>query len=177
MYDKSHGCLLCHVSHTGANEYGNWIIELYKETLEGKTFVKNCTKQTTLTGFHYDTNLDACVLRLHNPVQQQDAGNYICALHIRHTETDKLTTFQCQKDTKEVPTSRPSEILISLIAPSVMGGVFIILFVVLIPVIGIILRHCRQRHHQQDIINKSSACRILTLHLYNRHQGNNYLVQ
>ena len=44
-------------------------------------------------------------MQLHNPVRQQDAGNYSCALHIRHAETDKLTTFQRQTDTKEVPTS------------------------------------------------------------------------
>ena len=85
-------------------------------------------------------------------------SNYSCALLIRHAETDRLTTFQCQDTcTTEVPTSlQPSEIPISLIAPSAVGGVFIILFVVLIPVIGIILRRCRQRplpNHQQDHID------------------------
>ena len=72
---------------------------------------------------------EACVLKLPAEVQQQDAGEYSCSLHIRHMETKKITLHSHEK-VPVIPTSEISTPSAVIIAPSIAFFLFVIILII-----------------------------------------------
>ena len=123
--------LSCSLSKTGATRYRNWIVEFTKLGEKNTSqAVGLCIENVSISNYntpYYSESSEACILKLPSPIQQQDAGNYSCTLHIRHTETNFTTRLHSQKPVQV------KEMYLQYVIPSVFTG-----FLVLLIVVGIV---------------------------------------
>ena len=125
--------LSCSLSKTGATRYRNWIVEFTKlDEKNTSQSVGLCIENVSISNYntpYYSESLEACILKLPSPIQQQDAGNYSCTLYIRYTETNIMTRLHSQTSVEV----KEMYLLNKYVIPSVFTG-----FLVLLIVVGIV---------------------------------------
>ena len=150
--------LSCSLSKTGATRYRNWIVEFTKlDEKNTSQSVGVCIENVSSSNYsnpYYSGSLEACILKLSYPIQQQDAGKYLCTLHIRHTETNFVTRLPSQP--VEV-----KEMYLQYVIPSVIAGFLFLLIVVgIVSTVVVYKRKYRPhvRHHPQERLPAQSKC-------------------
>ena len=114
--------LSCSLSKTGATSYRNWIVEFTKLDDNNQSIGLCIENVSNYSNLYYSESLEACILKIPYPIQQQDAGQYLCTLHIRHTDANFMRNLH----------SHPFEVkemYLQYVIPSVLTGFLMLLLV------------------------------------------------
>ena len=154
--------LVCYLNDTGG--YKNLWVSFTRENAGRNTTVGHCHRDSTQEYrgmvISFNRTLNACVLQLPRPLQQQDSGKYSCSLLISKFDAEVAIESQGTVTVKGKKTQSAAPTLFANVLVSIIIGV---IFLLLIIVTAILSTACFWRKHgkrQEQNLIYFFSCRI-----------------